>query len=136
MPSSAVTAPNRLRRSADGEHRDVSQVPHRRVQVDGGHACLVACATRTRLFDVAPEHVGLDGDEHDDADRHQLVEGIDVVEVQGVANHADRERPDERIPDVAAAACERGAADDHSRDRVELGKVAGRRRAAVDEARP
>ena len=42
--------------------------------------------------------------------------------------------PIERVADVAAATGERRAADDHGRDRVELGEVARRRRAAVDQA--
>ena len=56
------------------------------------------------------------------------------MQVEGVADDADREGPDERVADVAAAAGEGGAADDHRGDRVELGEVARGRRAGVDEA--
>ena len=130
IPSSAPTAPKRL---VAPRTASTGIVSHRRVAGGRAHACLVACSDPHAALDVAAEHVGLDGQEHDDADRHQLVEGIDVVQVERVADHADRERPDERVADVAAAAGERGAADDHGRDRVELGEVAGRRRAGVDQ---
>ena len=57
------------------------------------------------------------------------------MQVQRVADHADHERADQGVADVAAAARESRAADDHGRDRVELGEVAGGRRAGVDQAR-
>ena len=57
-------------------------------------------------LDVSAEDVALDRDQHDHSDRHQLVEGVDVVQVERVVDHADRERADERVADVSAAAGE------------------------------
>ena len=113
-----------LRRAADRERRS-----------GGAHRNLAACGDAEALLDVAAEDVGLDRDQDHHADHHQLVEGVDRVQVERVADHADRERADERIADMAAPARERRAADDHRRDRVELGEVAERRRAGVRLAR-
>ena len=123
--SRASTAPKRLvapRTASAG-------VPRRRDHVTGRlqHA--------EPLLEPAAHDVGLDGEHDDDADDDRLQERVDVEQVHAVADHADHQRADQRVGDVAPAAEEAGAADDHRGDRVELGQVAGRRRAGVEPAR-
>ena len=56
----------------------------------------------------------------DQALQHELKVGIDVVKLQDVGEAAEDEHADQRADDAAAAAHQAGAADDDSRDGVEL----------------
>ena len=74
------------------------------------------------------------------ADDRDLPLGADAQQIEAVAQHADRERADQRADDAAAALLERGAAENDRRDGVELqadadGRVRGVHSRGHDEGR-
>src|SRR5262245_44708691 len=74
---------------------------------------------------LSPYDVEEDREHDDGADQDLLPEHADVVEVQAVADQAHDDDPAEHAQHRAAAAEEAGAADDHGRERLQLGADAG-----------
>ena len=109
-----------LRRSPDSERR--------------GHAC-GRLEHAEAILETSTQHVGFHRQHDDDADDDRLQERVDVEQVHAVADHADHQRTDEGVADVAAATEEAGSTDDDGGDRIELGERARGRRAGVQPSR-
>ena len=122
-PSSATTAPNRLLAS-----RTSSTAPcaHR-----VGHGAPTACMLRNRRSRWPRTTSSSTADDDHRAGGDVLPVRVDPEQVQPVAHHGDDQRAGERVEHRAPAAEEAGPADDHGRDRVQLGERAGRGRPGV-----
>ena len=83
-----------------------------------------------------PAGVDRDGGDDDDAADHVLEEGIDLQLVERVVEHREDEDAADGAEHPAAAARERGAAEHHGRDRLEVvaALLADRRRARAEPA--